>query len=109
MVIVRNLSQGRTKTHFADWDQSAGRKAALEAGAVEMDLTDCGVRWGDEIPAYGLSFQEVAMGDFSRIDPSLQGFARTIFTEGVQAHIGMWIEENATRLLDALRKLGVKL
>ena len=109
VVLVRNLSQGRTKEHFKDWHQSAGRKAALAAGAVEMDLTDCGVRWGDEIPAFGLSFAEVAMGDFSRIDPSLQQIARQTFTKNVQSHIGMWIEENSIHLLDALRRLGIKL
>ena len=74
-----------------------------------MVLGDCGVRWGDEVPAFGLSFQEVALGDFSRVDPKFRELAETVFNPGIQAHIGMWIEENAKRLLEALRAIGVKL
>ena len=55
-ILIRNCSQGRTEDHFADWDRSPGRRRALDLGAREMNLSDAGVRWGDEVPAFGLSY-----------------------------------------------------
>ena len=108
-ILIRNLSQGRTEEHFADWGKSPGRKVALELGAREMDMSDAGVRWGDEVPAFGLSFNAAARGDFSRVDPEYQPLVERLFTKGVQAHLGFWIEENAERLLFVLQELGIKL
>ena len=108
-VLVRNASQGRTADHFSDWDKSPGRKVALELGAREMVLSDAGVRWGDEVPAYGLTFSAAAKGDFSRVEPKYLPSVERLFTPGVQAHLGFWVEENAERLLKVLRELGIKL
>jgi len=108
-VFIRVLAQGRTQAHFADWDRTTGRKSAIELGAVEIDLTDAGVRWGDEVPAFGTSFARVAVGDFSRIPGDLQVHAVRIFTPGIQAHLGLWLESNVYQLRSALEKLGLKL
>ncbi len=108
VLFVRMLCQGRTEEHFYDWDQSQGRQSALELGVVEMNLSDAGVRWGDEVPAYGLSFNAAAQGDFSRVDPEFLADAERLFTAGIQAHLGFWVESNAEELLKALSKLGIK-
>lgn len=108
-ILIRNLSQGRTADHFADWDKSQGRKAALDLGAREMNMSDAGVRWGDEVPAFGMSFSAAARGDFSRVDPEYLPLVERLFTKGVQAHLGFWVEENAERLLLVLQELGIKI
>lgn len=108
-ILIRNVSQGRTEDHFADWNKSRGRKTALDLGAREVDMSDAGVRWGDEVPAFGLNFSAAARGDFSRVDPEYLSMVERLFTKGVQAHLGFWVEENAERLLLVLQELGIKI
>jgi hypothetical protein len=108
-IFVRALCQGRTDEHFTTWTNSIARKDALARGAVEVDLTDAGVRWADEVPAYGISFREVALGDFSRVASDDLEMALETFNEAIQAHLGFWAEENAIALKNAFAQVGIKL
>ena len=108
-VLVKVLAQGRTETHYRDWDSSKTKAELLKHGAVEMSMTDLGVRWADEAAAFGLSYHEIAFGQFDRVPEHLRGYATKLFDENAQEHFTNWLEKNCKRILDALFALGIKL
>lgn len=107
-ILVKILAQGRTAKHYLDWDQSAAKAEVLTLGAVEMAMTDLGVRWADEATSFGLTFHEIAMGIFDRVPEHLRPLAAQLFDEAAQEHFAMWLETNCRRVLEAIQALGLK-
>lgn len=108
-VMVQTRGQGRTLKHFAPWELSKLRAAALSWGAVETWMSDVGVRWADEIPAFGINFAEVACGDFSRVAEADRADAEQIFDEDLQSHMSLWLHSNVTRFREAMTSVGLSL
>jgi hypothetical protein len=106
VVMVQTRGQGRTAKHFAPWEASGVRSSALAMGAVETYMTDAGIRWADEIPSFGITFAEVAGGDFSRVKEENRADAEALFDEGLQAHMALRLWDNATRFRQAMVDVG---
>lgn len=108
-VLVKVVAQGRTRQHYLEWDQSVAKADLLKLGAVEMEMTDLGVRLADEAAAFNLSFHEIAFAQFDRVPEQIRPLAVKLFDEHVQEHFAMWLDKNCRRVLDALQALGIKL
>jgi hypothetical protein len=109
VILIQTRGQGRTAKHYAGWESSKLRAAALSWGAVETWMSDVGVRWADEIPSFGITFDEVARGDFSRVSEEHRSDAEQIFDDDLQAHMGLWLHANVTRFREAMNSVGVAL
>lgn len=108
-LLVKVLAQGRTAAHYRDWDGSRTRAELLKLGAVEMSMTDLGVRWADEAAAFGLSYHEISFGQFDRVPESLREYAMKLFDENAQEHFATWLAKNCQRILESLQALGIKI
>lgn len=107
VIMVQTRGQGRTLKHFAPWEASNLRAKALSMGAVETYMSDVGIKWADEIPSFGITFDEVARGDFSRVADEYRADAEKIFDEDLQSHMALWLDANVNRFRAALAKVGV--
>ena len=105
VIMVQTRGQGRTLKHFAPWEVSKLRVKALSMGAVETYMSDVGVKWADEIPSFGITFDEVARGDFSRVMEVNRADAEKIFDEDLQSHMALWLDANVNRFRAALTKV----
>jgi hypothetical protein len=91
-VFVRNLGQGRAPEFFSHWLGTEARLNALKNGAVEIELTDAGARWGDEASGVGLSLADCALGNFQKAGP-YENVARKIFDADLRAWLSIWLSE----------------
>jgi len=102
VVILRNLSQGRTVAHFKQWEDTESTKALLRTPGVELcDLRDAGVQHSDNATSLGMSLVDAAMADFSRMGED-EEFARTIVPRPVQLFLQKWLERQAISLRAAI-------
>lgn len=101
-LLVRNLGQGREKDDFAGWEASDARKFALANGAVEVELTNAGTRWGDEAAGFGLSLAEAALGRFDRLKDGERQFAESVFTRDIRSWLTVWLSRQVTVFREAI-------
>ena len=101
VIFARNLGQGRTAEHFLHWDATSARANALDAGAIEVALSDAGARWGDEAGGFGLSLSDVALGEFSKAREDADEAAK-IFDEDVRSWLSIWLSETVDDFRAAL-------
>ena len=99
-VFVRNHGMGRSETEYAAWFKLNVRAAALASGVVEVGLEDVGARLADDCVSAGLSFSDLAYGDFSRSSLSPDELS-TLFPRSAQLTMLDWVDEMSERLLDA--------
>ena len=99
-VFVKNHGMGRSKEQYAAWTQLAAHKAALASGVVEIGLEDVGACLADDCVSAGLSFIDLAYGDFSRSELSKE-LLSSLFPRSAQLTMLDWVDEMSDRLLDA--------
>lgn len=96
VVFMRIEAQGRQPEDFDDWNTSEALKKAEASGAVNTFMSDLGVRHADNAVAYGLSFEDVAMGRFDKCGED-EGRARQDFPPETQGWFLDWLDEHRTR------------
>lgn len=110
VVFMRIEAQGRQPEDFDDWNTSEALEKAEASGAVNTFMSDLGVRHADNAVAYGLSFEDVAMGRFDKCGED-EGLARKDFPPETQGWFLDWLDEHRTRwipvFLEALAKRSV--
>jgi hypothetical protein len=96
---------GRTRKDYQGWIQSDDRQAALDAGAVEVEVNSIGTVVADNMVGFGLSIMDVADQNFAKAG-EYEAAARKVFTRPMILHINEWLDEHVTRLraglIDAL-------
>jgi hypothetical protein len=98
VVLVENHSQGRTARHFKQWRESETYRECVALGAATAVMTDAGVEHGDEANGFGLTLPDIAIGNFAKADPDDLAELQSLFTDDVQAHLGLWLADNIENL-----------
>lgn len=107
VVFMRIEAQGRTPSDFDDWKNLVALNEALATGAVDTFMSDLGVKHADNAVAYGLSFADVAMGNFEKLGED-EGRARRDLPPETQGWFLDWLVEHRERWLAAFREALVK-
>lgn len=102
LVLVRIEAQGRAPEDYEQWASSKTRGEILELGVVEMALDDLGTRYADEMVGAGLTFAQVAAGDFTGVEEQYRDMVATVFDEDVQYHVNLWCARNIERMKKAM-------
>ena len=102
VVFMRIEAQGRTPEDFDDWKNLGALKEALATGAVDTFMSDLGVKHADNAVAYGLSFEDVAMGRFDKLEED-EDRARKDLPPETQGWFLDWLVEHRERWLAAFR------
>lgn len=103
VIVVRNLSQGRSLALFKHWLEKRARAEMLAAGVIEVDMQDAGPRWSDEAVGYGLSFADIVFGRYDKIkDAQDREEATAVFERSVQLFLARWLRTQAQTFGDAL-------
>jgi hypothetical protein len=107
VVFMQIVAQGREPEDFHEWNTSDSLKDAEATGAVNTFMSNLGVKHADNAVAYGLSFEDVAMGRFDKCGED-EGRARKDFPPETQGWFLDWLDEHRARwipvFLEALAK-----
>lgn len=116
VLLVKNLGQGRKFGDYDRWLSTGARQAALDRGAVEVDLPDLGARWTDEAAGYGLSLADAAGGRFDKAALGLDearaastiAAASIIFDASIRAWLNIFLGEVGDALMDGVAEAIIK-
>lgn len=92
---------GRTLKDYQGWFDSDERKAALAAGAVEIETGSIGTVVADNMVGLGLSIMDVADRNFAKAGEH-EAAARKVFTRPMILHCNEWLDEQVTRIRSGL-------
>lgn len=101
VVLVRNMSQGRTDEDFREWHESPDRADMIGRGAVECSIESAGAKFSDLATSCNKSFADIALKPVDELGLSgrtLQIAQRT-FTRPVRLFLARWLlrQTNAFR------------